>query len=97
MPCLFVAFPFILLNLIIPRSELRVPLNGESKGGEHPFWSRARVNTPHAKCLVHLKFTSSISLLERRWLLHLCLYSSPRLRSRSKYGFRWRQTNVPWQ
>ena len=27
------------------------PLNGVSKGGEHPLWSRARFNTPPAKCL----------------------------------------------
>ena len=29
------------LNLNIPRSLLRAPSNGESKGGEHPLWSRA--------------------------------------------------------
>ena len=30
-----------LLNLNSPRSMLREPSNGESKGGEHPLWSRA--------------------------------------------------------
>ncbi|MGZ8530791.1 MAG: DNA polymerase ligase N-terminal domain-containing protein [Candidatus Binatia bacterium] len=32
---------FVPLNLNIPGSLLRAPANGESKGGEHPLWSRA--------------------------------------------------------
>jgi len=37
-----------MLNLIIPRSLLRAPSNGESKGGEHPLWSRAGL-TPRTR------------------------------------------------
>ncbi|MGZ8466653.1 MAG: hypothetical protein ACXWXT_14010, partial [Candidatus Binatia bacterium] len=32
---------FVPLNLNIPGSLLRAPAHGESKGGEHPLWSRA--------------------------------------------------------
>ena len=37
-------------NLIIPRSLLRAPFKGKSKGGEHPLWSLAGLipRTPNA-------------------------------------------------